>query len=133
MPISEKVRKLIDSAWVDGYCCLLATAGPDGPNISPKGSLLVYDDDHLAYWERSKKQALANLGHDNRVTVIYANMQAQRDNVLEFGLPALLRHRRTPRVRYHTRSDLQTADEARAGARRRRQRHRRAHQDRTRG
>jgi hypothetical protein len=85
MPISEKVRKLIDNAWTDGYCCLLATAGADGPNISPKGSMLVYDDDHLAYWERSKKGALANLGHDRRVTVIYANMKAQRDNVLESG------------------------------------------------
>ena len=85
MPISEKVRKLIDNAWGDGYCCLLATAGPDGPNISPKGSMLVFDDDHLAYWERSKKQALANLGHDQRVVVIYANMQAQRDKVLDSG------------------------------------------------
>lgn len=85
MPISERVRKLIDNAWVDGYCCLLATSGAEGPNISPKGSMLVYDDDHLAYWERSKKQALANLGHDRRVAVIYANMKAQRDNVLESG------------------------------------------------
>jgi hypothetical protein len=85
MPISEKIRKLIDNAWVDGYPCLLSTAGPDGPNISPKGSMLVYDDDHLAYWERSKKQALANLGHDKRVVVVYANMKAQRDNVLESG------------------------------------------------
>jgi len=85
MPISEKIRKLIDNAWVDGYPCLVATTGPDGPNISPKGSLLVYDDDHLAYWERSKKQALVNLGQDRRVTVIYANMQAQRDKILESG------------------------------------------------
>src|SRR5262249_48718428 len=85
MPISEKIRKLVDNAWVDGYPCLVATTGPNGPNISPKGSLLVYDDEHLAYWERSKKQALANLGHDRRVTVIYANMKAQRDNVLESG------------------------------------------------
>jgi hypothetical protein len=85
MPISDKIRKLIDNAWVDGYPCLLSTAGPDGPNISPKGSMLVYDDDHLAYWERSKKQALANLGHDKRVVVIYANMKAQRDKELESG------------------------------------------------
>jgi hypothetical protein len=85
MPISTKIRTLVDNAWVDGFPCLLATAGPDGPNISPKGSMLVYDDDHLAYWERSKKQALANLGHDKRVVVIYANMKAQRDEVLESG------------------------------------------------
>lgn len=85
MPISAKIRKLIDNAWVDGYPCLVATSGPNGPNVSPKGSLLVYDDDHLAYWERSKKQALANLGHDRRVVVMYANMKAQRDQVLESG------------------------------------------------
>ena len=85
MPISQKVKDLIYNAWVDGAPCLLATAGPNGPNISPKGSMLVYDDDHLAYWERSKKQALQNLGHDQRVVVMYANFKAQRDGVLESG------------------------------------------------
>jgi hypothetical protein len=63
----------------------LATQGPDGPNISPKGSMVVFDDQHLAYWERSKKQALANLGHDKRVCVIYANFKAQRDGILDSG------------------------------------------------
>ena len=85
MPISQKIRDLILSAWDDGSPCLLATQGPDGPNISPKGSMLVFDDEHLAYWERSKKQALANLGNDKRVCVIYANFKAQRDGVLESG------------------------------------------------
>ena len=85
MPISPKLRALISSAWDDGSPCLLATAGPNGPNISPKGSMIVYDDEHLAYWERSKRQALENLGHDLRVAVIYANFKAQRDGVLESG------------------------------------------------
>jgi hypothetical protein len=85
VPISEKVRQLIYNAWEDGAPCLLATQGPDGPNISPKGSMIVFDDDHLAYWERSKKQALANLAHDDRVCVIYANFAAQRAGVLESG------------------------------------------------
>lgn len=85
MPISTKVRDLIRSAWDDGAPCLVATNGPDGPNISPKGSMVVYDDNHLAYWERSKRQALVNLGHDKRVCVMYANFKAQRDGVLESG------------------------------------------------
>ena len=85
MPISQKIRDLIANAWTDGAPCLLATAGPDGPNISPKGSMIVFDDQHLAYWERSKKQALENLGHDKRVAVMYANFKAQRDGVLESG------------------------------------------------
>ena len=85
MPISQKIRGLIDNAWTDGAPCLLGTQGQDGPNISPKGSMLVYDDNHLAYWERSKRQALDNLGADKRVVVIYANFKAQRDGVLESG------------------------------------------------
>jgi hypothetical protein len=85
MPISEKLKTLIRSAWDDGAPCLVATQGPNGPNISPKGSMVVFDHDHLAYWERSKKQALENLGHDKRVCVIYANFKAQRDGVLDSG------------------------------------------------
>ena len=85
MPISQKLKELIKSAWDDGAPCLVATQGQNGPNISPKGSMVVFDDQHLAYWERSKKQALENLGHDKRICVIYANFKAQRDGVLESG------------------------------------------------
>jgi Pyridoxamine 5'-phosphate oxidase len=85
MAISEKIRKLIDNAWADGYPCLLATSGPSGSTISVKGSMLVFDDDHLAYWERTKKGALENLGHDKRVAVMYANFKAQNDGLLDSG------------------------------------------------
>jgi hypothetical protein len=85
MAISPKIRELIYNAWNDGYPCLLATQGPDGPNISPKGSMLVFDDQHLAYWERSKRAALTNLDHSKRVAVMYANFKAQRDGILESG------------------------------------------------
>ena len=85
MPLPQNLKDLINSAWVDGYPCLLATAGKDGPNISPKGSMLVFDDDHLAYWERSKRQALENLGNDLRVVVMYANFKAQRDGLVDSG------------------------------------------------
>ncbi len=86
MAFSETIRRLITNAWDDGYVCLLGTSGENGPNVSPKGSMMLFDDQHLAYWERSKKQALANLQHDKRVVVIYSNMQAQRDKVLESGI-----------------------------------------------
>jgi hypothetical protein len=67
MPISEKLKALIRSAWDDGAPCLLATQGPNGPNISPKGSMVVFDATTISpIGERSKKQALENLGHDER-------------------------------------------------------------------
>ena len=85
MPLSDKIKSLINNAWDDGYPCMLATTGANGPNISPKGSMLVFEDQHLAYWERSKKTALENLSHDRRVVVMYANFKAQHDGVLESG------------------------------------------------
>jgi hypothetical protein len=85
MPLSDTIKTLINNAWDDGYPCLLATAGQDGPNISVKGSMIVFDDRHLAYWERSKKKALENLGRDLRVVVMYSNFKAQRDKVLDSG------------------------------------------------
>src|SRR6185369_7225390 len=77
MPLSDPIKTLIRNAWDDGYPCLLATSGPQGPNITPKGSMIVFDDVHLAWWERSKRAVLENLSHDRRVCVIYANFQAK--------------------------------------------------------
>jgi hypothetical protein len=85
MALSDTIKSLIYEAWDDGYPCMLATAGKDGPNISPKGSMIVFDDQHLAYWERSKKKALENVAQDQRVVVMYSNFKAQRDGVLESG------------------------------------------------
>jgi hypothetical protein len=85
MPLSAQIKTLIHNAWDDGYPCLLATSGREGPNITPKGSMIVFDDEHLAYWERSKRAVLDNLGADQRVCVMYANFKAQRDGVLESG------------------------------------------------
>jgi|SRR5215467_4648358 len=85
MPLSDTIKTLIRNAWDDGYPCLLATHGPQGPNITPKGSMIVFDDAHLAWWERSKRAVLENLSHDKRVCVMYANFKAQRDGVLESG------------------------------------------------
>ncbi|MBX9739522.1 MAG: pyridoxamine 5'-phosphate oxidase family protein [Beijerinckiaceae bacterium] len=86
MAFSETIRNLIQDAWDDGYPCLVGTEGENGPNISPKGSMMIFDDDHLAYWERSKKTALANVQKDPRVVVVYSNMAAQRDKRLESGI-----------------------------------------------
>jgi len=73
MPISQRVRDLIAGAWPDYFPCLIGTIGKNGPQISPKSSVRVLDDGHLAYWERSKRSALENVQYDNRVCVYYAN------------------------------------------------------------
>jgi hypothetical protein len=85
MPLPDKIKDLINSAWDDGYPVIVATAGPGGPNMGPKGSLFVYDDEHLAYWERTKGALLDNLKREPRVCAMYANFKAQRDGLVESG------------------------------------------------
>jgi hypothetical protein len=85
MPLPDKIKALIRTAWEDGVPLIVATAGPDGPVMGPKGSLVVYDDNHLAYWERTKGKILDALRADPRVCILYANFNAQRAGKLESG------------------------------------------------
>jgi Pyridoxamine 5'-phosphate oxidase len=85
MPLSDQIKSLIRSAWDDGYPLIVATAGPEGPVMGPKGSMIVYDDNHLAYWERTKGKILDAVRQEPRVCILYANFKAQRDGVLESG------------------------------------------------
>lgn len=65
---------IVNRAYEDGVPCLLGTADPDGnPQISPKGSMMVYDLNHLAYWERSHRTAIKNLTANPKVVVYFRN------------------------------------------------------------
>ena len=59
MPITDELRHLIYDARDEKppLVCLLGTIGRDGPNISPKSSVVVLDDGHLAFWERARQKA----------------------------------------------------------------------------
>ena len=85
--------------------------------------MIVFDDTHLAYWERSKRTALEHLSHDKRVCVMYSNFKAQRDGVLESGFLRFFgnveRHEPGPSTTLFSRTPA-----ARADPRRGRYRHR---------
>ena len=72
--INEEWWEAINGALADGTPCLVGTVSGDGqPQISPKGSVLVHDANSLAYWERSKRTALANIQENQKVVVYYRN------------------------------------------------------------
>ena len=52
----------------------MGTASKDGePQISPKGSVMAFNRDTLAYWERAKRSALDNIAENPQVVVYYAH------------------------------------------------------------
>lgn len=60
--LTDDMREILASQQIDKVHCLMATASADGwPQIGPKASVFVYDDETLAYWERSRRSALGNL------------------------------------------------------------------------
>ncbi len=68
----DQMRELIDPALANGCPCILATASPDGePDIGFKGSMMVFDDESLAYWERTRRQHLKNVTANPKVIVLF--------------------------------------------------------------
>ena len=52
--LTDQMRREIDPALAQGCPCVVATVSKDGvPNVGYKGSMMVFDDTSLAYWERT--------------------------------------------------------------------------------
>ena len=72
--IDGEMRDLLNSSFDDRLICLVGTASKDGqPQISMKGSVTVYDNNTLAYWERSMRSALDNISENPKVVIFYRN------------------------------------------------------------
>jgi hypothetical protein len=77
MPVDiTEYADAIDNALADGTFCVVATNGSDGiPDVGFKGSMMVFDKDRLAYWERTRGTHLANLRREPGVAVLYFNRE----------------------------------------------------------
>ncbi|HTM09897.1 MAG TPA: pyridoxamine 5'-phosphate oxidase family protein [Verrucomicrobiae bacterium] len=70
--LTDQMREMIDNALSNGCPCVLATAAADGePDIGYKGSMMVFDNESLAYWERTKRQHLKNVTQNPKVVVLF--------------------------------------------------------------
>jgi predicted pyridoxine 5'-phosphate oxidase superfamily flavin-nucleotide-binding protein len=70
--LTQQMRDLIDPALAKGTPCLVATASKDGiPNIGYKGSVMVFDDEALAYWERTLQGTLQNVEENPNVMILF--------------------------------------------------------------
>lgn len=71
-----EMTEAVNSALAEGNVCLVASASSDGmPDIAFKGSVMVWDNDHLAFWERSKGQTLRNLEENPQACVLYRSRE----------------------------------------------------------
>jgi len=65
--LSEEAKKIIKEV----IPALVATASKEGkPNVSPKGSFRVLDDEHVAFAEMASPNTIANLKENPQVAVL---------------------------------------------------------------
>jgi hypothetical protein len=66
--------------------CLVGTVLPDGfAQVSPRGSVMVYDDEHLAIWERGKGSTNENLKDGTKITVFFRSPKLRESGQLPAG------------------------------------------------
>ena len=72
--LTDEMREAFAKAPLEGHPAIVATASAAGvPDVAFKGSLMVFDDEHLAYWERSLGTTLSNLRENPAIVVFYWN------------------------------------------------------------
>jgi len=60
----------VDKAFYNQTVCTIATSNGSDVDLALKGSFMVWDQDHLAYWERGLNETLAAIRANPRVAVL---------------------------------------------------------------
>ena len=80
--IPRVLHEHINTAF-PAHVCLVATVLPNGfAQVTPRGSTMVYDDDHLALWERGKGSTTANLQNGSKVDRLPAEAPLREAGIL---------------------------------------------------
>jgi len=73
--LSEEAKKIINEV----HPALIASASKEGkPNVSPKGSFQVLDDDHVVFTDIASPRTMANLRENPQVSVMVFDPATRR-------------------------------------------------------
>ena len=80
--IPRFLNEHIDPAYPD-YTCQMATVLPNGyAQITLRGSVMVFDQDHLATWERGRGSTSDNLSDGAKVTIFFRKIPLREEGLL---------------------------------------------------
>jgi hypothetical protein len=83
--IPKRLHDAINTAFPDEVC-LIGTVLPNGfSQITPRGSAMVYDDEHLALWERGHGSTNVSLHDGSKVTLFLRRRALRADGTLPKG------------------------------------------------
>jgi uncharacterized protein len=82
--IPKVLHEHINSAFPVNVC-LIATVLPSGfAQVTPRGSTMVFDDEHFAFWERGRGTTNANLHDGSKITIFFRKPEL-RQGILPKG------------------------------------------------
>ena len=83
--IPQILHHHINGAFPDNVV-LVGTALEDGfAQISPRGSVIVYDDETLGFWDRGKGRTHDVVKNGSKVTFYYRNIKLRDEGILPKG------------------------------------------------
>ena len=83
--IPKVLQPHIDTAFPT-HVCLVGSVLPNGfAQVTPRGGTIVFDDEHLALWERGKGSTAANLRDGTKLTVYFRKPQLRESGILPKG------------------------------------------------
>jgi hypothetical protein len=83
--IPKALHESINTAFPQNVC-LIATVLPNGyAQVTARGSTMVFDDDHIALWERGAGSTTDNMKDGSKVTVFFRKPELRASGVLPKG------------------------------------------------
>ena len=77
--LTEEMQDLMNNALLNGTPCILTTSSASGDlTIGFRGSMMAWQSDCLAYWERGKGQSLDHLEDGGNAAVILRNPELRK-------------------------------------------------------
>jgi hypothetical protein len=81
--------EIVDNARTDGdrgqSTGVVATSNDGQPDVALKGSLMVWDAEHLAWWERGRAETEAGVRANPRVAVMVRNLTRDKRTIRFYG------------------------------------------------
>ncbi|MEE9185731.1 MAG: pyridoxamine 5'-phosphate oxidase family protein [Candidatus Binatia bacterium] len=75
---TDEMKERIGNAFTDEKFCVWATSSKEGvPSLSVRGSTFVWDDDHLAFWERSRQSGAEHIEENPHVAMFYLDYKGK--------------------------------------------------------
>ena len=83
--IPKALQSHINTAF-PANVCLVGSVLPSGfAQVTPRGGTMVFDDEHIALWERGKGSTSANLKDGTPLTVYFRKPQLREEGILPKG------------------------------------------------